>query len=125
MRPIGVILPQRPRMQQWSRPIIAPGYPWWLEEVVGSVAAAVLLIICIAIGIKNPVLARCLLSHGQDLLSTMMQRIRTEVTVHHHSLPTPQWYSRVNFTDDEIIEMRERNQDNNGHYDAPARSVWI
>ena len=24
-----------------------PGYPWWLEEVVGSVAAAVLLIICI------------------------------------------------------------------------------
>ena len=102
----------------------SPGYPWWLEEVVGSVAAAVLLIICIIIGIKNPDLARRLLSHGQDLLSTMMQRIRNRGHGAPPQLPPRNGIPR-NFTDDEIIEMRERDQNNNGHYDAPARSVWI
>ena len=100
------------------------GYPWWLEEVVGSVAAAVLLIICIAIGIKNPDLARRLLSHGQDFLSTMRERVRNRGNGT-PPLPPPRNGVPRNFTDDEIIEMRERNQNDNGHYDAPARSVWI
>ena len=39
------------------------------------------LIICIIIGIKYPALARRLLSHGQDLISTMMQRIRNSAGV--------------------------------------------
>ena len=99
----------------------SPGHPWWLEEVVGSVAAAVLLIICIAIGIKNPVLARRLLSHGQDLISTMIERIRNRGHGAPPQLPPRNGIPR-NFTDDEMIEMREIQ---NGGYDAPARSVWI
>ena len=92
-----------------------PGYPWWLEEVVGSVAATVLLIICITIGIKYPALARRLLSHGQDLISTMMQRIRNRGHGAPPQLPPRNGIPR-NFTDDEIIEMRERDQNDYGHY---------
>ena len=99
-----------------------PGYPWWLEEVVGSAGTAVLLIVCIIIGIKNPDLARRLQSIGQDFLSMMMERIRNRGHRAPPQLPPRNGIPR-NFTDDEIIEMRECQ--NGGQYDAPARSVWI
>ena len=98
------------------------GYPWWLEEVVGCAGAAVLLIVCIIVGIKNPDLARRLLSHGQDFLSMMMERIRNRGRRAPPPLPPRNGIPR-NFTDDEMIEMRECQ--NGGQYDALARSVWI
>ena len=98
-----------------------PGYPWWLEEVVGCAGAAVLLIVCIIVGIKNPDLAHRLLSHGQDFLSMVMERIRNRGHRAPPPLPPRNGIPR-NFTDDEMIEMRECQ---NGGYDAPARSVWI
>ena len=99
----------------------SPGYPWWLEEAVGCAGAAVLLIVCIIVGIKNPDLAHRLLSHGQGFLSMVMERIRNRGHRAPPPLPPPNGIPR-NFTDDEMIEMRECH---NGGYDAPARSVWI
>ena len=101
----------------------SPGYPWWLEEVVGCAGAAVLLIVCIIVGIKNPDLAHRLLSHGQGFLSMVMERIRNRGHRAPPPLPPRNGIPR-NFTDDEMIEMRECGQ-NGGQYDAPARSVWI
>ena len=100
----------------------SPGYPWWLEEVVGSAGTVVPLIVCIVIGIKNPDLARRLQSIGQDFLSMMMERIRNRGHRAPPQLPPRNGIPR-NFTDDEIIEMRDCQ--NGGQYDAPARSVWI
>ena len=100
------------------------GYPYWLEEVLASVGAAALIIICVIIGIKNPDLARRLLSIGQDLLSMMAERVRDRGVDTPPPPPPPRNGIPRNFTDDEVIEMRERAQ-NDGHYDAPARSVWM
>ena len=102
----------------------SPGHPYWLEEVLISAGALVLILILAIIGIKNPDLAQRLLRLSQDFLSMMRERVRNRGNGT-PPLPPPRNGVPRNFTDDEIIEMRERDQNNNGHYDAPARSVWI
>ena len=54
----------------------SPGHPYWLEEVLVSARALVLIIVLAIIGIKNPDLAQRLLRLSQDFLSTMLERIR-------------------------------------------------
>ena len=102
-----------------------PGHPYWLEEVLVSAGALVLILISVLIGIKNPALAQRLLSLGQDFLSMIVERIRNRGVGTPPPVPPRNGVPR-NFTDDEVIEMRERaNNQNEGQYDAPARSVWM
>lgn len=98
-----------------------PGHPYWLDEVLGSAGAFVLIVIFVIIGIKNPDLARRLLRLGHDFLSTMAERVRNRGASTPPPVPPRNGVPR-NFTDDEIIEMRGQNE---GIYDAPPRSVWI
>ena len=101
-----------------------PGHPYWLEEVLVSAGALVLMVIFVIIGIKNPDLARRLLSLGQDFLSMMAERIRPRGHGTPPPVPPRNGVPR-NFTDDERIEMQGPNRNvNDGHYDAPI-SVWM
>ena len=101
-----------------------PGHPYWLEEVLVSAGAVVLILISVIIGIKNPDLARRLLSFGQGYLSIMTERIRTRGHGAPPPVPPRNGVPR-NFTDDERIEMQGPNRNvNDGHYDAPI-SVWM
>ena len=99
------------------------GPPYWLDEVLGVLGAAVLAIPFIIYGIKNPDKAQRLLEFVMDFFSMAMERIRNRGRATPPPVPPRNGVPR-NFTDDTLIEMRGRPNQGQAVYDAPT-SVWI
>ena len=99
----------------------APAHPDWLEEVIGSVMTA-LIIIAVVIGvIKNPEAALRLLRRVRDFITSAIDMIREFRQAAPPPLPPREGVPR-NRTDDSLIEMQGRQ--NERIYDAPV-SVYI
>ena len=102
-----------------------PPSPGLIEGVSGA-AVGIVLLIGIAIAVrKNLEVVRAVLEQLQEILTAIANAIRNRFPT--TSPPPPPNEPRArNYTDDEIIEMREqmdRIYSNNDH--GTSRSVWI